>query len=553
MKKYNPLFVLAVLLLFSLESFAQSDAAWNQKIDSLFTEWNTPNHPGGAIAVMKDGKTIFSQAYGLASLEYLVPNSTGTIFNTGSVSKQFTAMGIVRLEEEGKLSFDDDIRKFIPELPDFGEKITIRHMLHHTSGLRSLHTLFGLAGWRDDDSRTNADLNRIILNQEDLNFSPGSEYLYCNTGYMLMVNIIENVTGEVFKEWMHKNIFSELNMSQTYVEDLYSRVVPNNATSYYGSDNFERAVEYWGYVGSGNMHSTTADLLTWLSNFSHPQKGWESSFQKMQTVDLLTDGSENNYAFGVIVDEHLGRKRIQHGGSIGGFRAYVATYPEEELSIVALTNFSAGNPGGHSNQIAEIILGKSNTEAAPKPAIKSISLNNEALAKFEGTYWDDKAKSMQKVQLKNDTLRYSGTGRERALVPISSNTFKLLNVPADVEVKFETAAKKDQLLVSVDGSGPSIFDEVENPEFKEEDLKDYVGEYYSSEVETTYTISVKDDKIELYQVRHGFIPAKVLFKDVITADYPTNVVQFVRDSKGKVTGILITNGRVRNAWFKKVL
>ena len=553
MKKHNPLFVLTVLLFFSLESLAQTDSAWNQKIDSLFTEWNTPNHPGGAIAVMKDGKTIFSQAYGLASLEYLVPNSTGTIFNTGSVSKQFTAMGIVRLEEEGKLSFDDDIRKYIPELPDFGEKITIRHMLHHTSGLRSLHTLFGLAGWRDDDSRTNADLNRIILNQEDLNFSPGSEYLYCNTGYMLMVNIIENVTGEVFKEWMHENIFSALNMPQTYVEDLYSRVVPNNATSYYGSDNFERAVEYWGYVGSGNMHSTTADLLTWLSNFSHPQKGWESSFQKMQTVDLLTDGSENDYAFGVIVDKHLGRKRIQHGGSIGGFRAFVATYPEEELSIVALTNFSAGSPGGHSNQIAEIILGKNDVEAAPKSAFKSIYLSTETLAKFEGTYWDNKAKSMQKVQLKNDTLRYSGSGRERVLVPTSSNTFKLLDVPADVEVKFETAAKKDQLLVSVEGSSQRIFDKVEHPEFKEENLKEYVGEYYSTEVETTYTISVKDGKIELYQARHGLIPAKVLFKDVLTADYPTNVVQFVRDSKGKVTGILITNGRVRNAWFKKAL
>jgi len=242
-----------------------------QQIDSLFLNWNVPNHPGGAVGIQQDGKVIYSKAFGLASLEYLVPNSTETIFNTGSVSKQFTAMGIVRLEEQGKLSFDDEVRKHVPELPDFGEKITIRHIMHHTSGLRSLHALFGIAGWRSDDLRTNEDLNRLVAKQKELNFKPGEEYLYCNTGYMLMVNIIEHITGENFAVWMKQNVFDELGMPNTYVEDKYDRVVPNNATSYRGSETFERAVEYWGYVGSGNMHSTTNDLLTWLENFYNPQ------------------------------------------------------------------------------------------------------------------------------------------------------------------------------------------------------------------------------------------------------------------------------------------
>ena len=261
--------ITSVSCFLALSSFAQLDDPQFRQIDNLFKRWNEPNHPGGSVGVMKDGQLIFSKAYGLASLEYLVPNTTGTIYNTASVSKQFTAMGIVRLEEMGLLSVDDDIRKHVPELPDFGEIITIRHMLHHTSGLRSLHALLGLAGWRGDDTRTNEDLNRLLLQQKDLNFKPGDEYLYCNTGYMLMATIIENVTGARFTDWMRSNLFVPLGMTDTYVEDKYNRVVPNNATSYdLEQGQFIREVEYWGYVGSGNMHSTTQDLLTVASRFS---------------------------------------------------------------------------------------------------------------------------------------------------------------------------------------------------------------------------------------------------------------------------------------------
>lgn len=542
--------LLIVLSLFAaLGANAQISDLQLQKIDSLFINWNKPNHPGGAIAVMKDKKVIFSQAYGLASLEYLVPNSTGTIFNTGSVSKQFTAMGIVRLEVQGKLSFDDDIHKYIPELPDFGETITVRHLLHHTSGLRSLHALFALAGWRGDDSRTNEDLNRIILNQTDLNFKPGSEFLYCNTGYMLMVNIIEKATGEKFKDWMKTNVFDELNMPQTYVEDDYSRVVPNNATSYYGNSNFDRAVEYWGYVGSGNMHSTTHDLLIWLSNFNDPQPGWESSFEKMQTIDPLNNGGKNNYAFGVEVDRHLERKRIQHGGAIGGFRAFIATYPVDDLNIAVLTNFSTGNPGSKSNKIAEIILGKDMVSESKGFTAKSITLSTKELQQFEGEYWNDKEKYICKIYLKNDTLRYSRSeNNENPIVPIKKKVFKMLNVDADQIVSFDD----NQMNVSIDKQPPSVLNQIIEKDVSVQELSEYAGHYYSTEVETTYTIFIKEDSIEMYHPRHGFIELDLLFRDVLAGDWPVGTVQVKRDSNNKVNGITISNGRVRNAWFEKL-
>ena len=208
-----------LIFTFTLTASAQLDRSVEKDIDQLFIDWNRPNHPGGAVGVVQDGKLVFLKSYGLASLEYLVPNATGTRFNIASVSKQFTAMGIVRLHLQGKLSVEDDVRKHIPELPDFGQTVTIRHMLHHTSGMRSLHSMLALAGWRGNDARTNEDLMRFMLDQRDLNFVPGDEYMYCNTGYILMAILIEKISGEKFSTWMKKEIFSPLGLNDTYVED----------------------------------------------------------------------------------------------------------------------------------------------------------------------------------------------------------------------------------------------------------------------------------------------------------------------------------------------
>ncbi len=550
--KIRPLAVLVLLVSFFNPITAQLPDSVSQKIDQLFVEWNTPNHPGGAIGVMKDNKVVYSKAFGLASLEYLVPNSTGTIFNIASISKQFTAMGIILLEEQGKLSFDDDIRKYIPELPDFGEKITIRHLLHHSSGLRSLHALFALGGWRGDDARTNEDLNRIILKQKELNFKPGEEYLYCNTGYILMVTIIENITDEKFTAWMKSNVFDALGMPNTYVEDQYNRVVLNNATSYYGRTTYKRAVEYWGYTGSGNIHSNTDDLLKWLANFSTPQKGWESAFAKLQTLDSFNDGTPNSYAFGVEVDTHLGEKRISHGGAIGGFRSFAAAYPNEKLNIVVLTNFSGGSPQGNTNKIAKILIKEPTVDESKEPKIKSITLSGESLKKFEGTYWNDRAKLRRKIYVKNDTLRYHRSeNRESNLIPIATNTFKMPYPNGLATVQFEEKNGLGQFTISEEGQLTGYFQKIEIAKPTQEELAEYSGTYYSPEVESSYRLSVKDGAVSFYHPRHGEIPMKFSHKDVYVGDWPLVVVQVHRDEMDNVDGLLISNGRVRNMWFGK--
>jgi len=548
--------LLPVLLLsLALQVSAQISESQYQKIDSLFLEWNRPNHPGGAFGIMQNGKTVFSKAYGLASLEYLVPNTPGTIFNTGSVSKQFTAMGIVLLHQQGKLSVDDDIRIYLPELPDSGETITIRHMLHHTSGLRSLHAMLELAGWRGDDSRTNEDLNRFMKNQRDLNSKPGDEYNYCNTGYMLMVNIIENVTGDKFPDWMKKSVFEPLGMTSTYAEDNYSRIVPNNATSYYQRGTmFERAVEYWGYVGSGNVHSTTEDLLKWLTNFQDPQSGWEAHFQMLQTVDKLNNGEANSYAFGVVIGNNKGVKSIGHAGAIGGFRANVITYPDEKLSIAVLTNFSSSSVGQKSNAISKILLGESDNEEVVKitSPVKTIKLSQKALASYEGSYWNDKENLTRKIYLKNDTLRYyRSENSESPIVPLGKDEFQMMEVSDVVSVKYKMNGLDRSMIVTVGDGQPGTFIGFEPVEPTREELESYTGEFYSPELETTYKIYLKNDSLSYHHARHGDFQMKLLKKDVLEGKWPLSIAKYKRDGEGQVIGFYVSNGRVKNLWFEK--
>lgn len=554
----KPKHILVVLLYLSLVTVqAQLRVIQSQKIDSLVNTWTDVESPGGAVGVMQNGKIIYSKAFGLASLEYQAPNTTETIFNVGSISKQFTAMGIVVLHQKGVLSIDDDIRKHLPDIPDFGHTITIRHMLHHTSGMRSLHAMLSLAGWRDDDARTNEDLYRFMLNQKELNFIPGDEFLYCNTGYMLMVNIIENVTKEKFPQWMRINVFEPLGMSNTYVEDRYDRIVPNNATSYYVRNaNFFRAVEYWGYVGSGNVHSSTADLLTWLQNFSTPPTNWSTAFEMLQTTDALNDGSENKYAFGVTVDEINGYKRIQHGGAIGGFRAYASTYPEEQLSIAVLTNFSSGNPGQKESQISNILLQKKELTASTANEtildLKGIQMSNQQLNQFEASYWNDKENYARKIYLKNDTLRYfRSASSEDALVPIAANTFKMLGISANLIAKFGINEKGIKTMsVSVDNDRPSLFEHFEPITAPMQYAREYTGRFYSPELESTIDILIKDEELVGHHGRHGDFPIQMLKRDVL--EIPGfAIIKIERKKDTKTSGLRISNGRARNVWFEK--
>lgn len=421
---------LIIALTAAINLTAQIDEVKLEVIDSLFSEWNTPNHPGGAVGIMQDGKIAYSKAFGLASLEYLVPNTKGTRFNIASISKQFTGMAIVKLHLDGKLSIDEDIRTYLPEIPDLGYKITCRQMLHHTSGLRSLHSMLSLAGWRSDDARDNKDLLRFMKKQKNLNFEPGSEYMYCNTGYILMALIIERLSGEKFAEWMHREIFTPLGMNDSYVEDRYNRIVTNNATSYKGSSEkgFVRSVEYWGYTGSGNIHATTDDILKWFRYYYKAPEGWKEAFEMMLTTDTFNDGSHNKYAFGVNVDTFLGENRITHSGSIGGFRANALTFPERQTEIVILTNFSSSGTGDKTNSIVSILFDKTLPESKgpeqEKDTIK-YQVSEKELMEISGNYWSPELETMYKFYVnKGRLIGFHNRHGEFFVKPVEKDIYK---------------------------------------------------------------------------------------------------------------------------------
>jgi CubicO group peptidase (beta-lactamase class C family) len=560
MMKIRVYFLSLFIVLQVFNSYSQTSQKQIQKIDSLFTSWNVSNHPGGSVLVSKDGKTIFSKSYGLANIEYNIPNTNNTLFNIGSISKQFTAMGIVLLEEQNKLSFDDNIRKYIPELPNFSEIITIRHLLHHTSGLRDLHGLLGLAGWRSGDLETNDDVYKIIKNQKELNFKPNEEFLYSNTGYILLAKIIENISQLKFDQWMKQNIFQPLGMKNTYVETSLDNIVRNNATSYYLRKEFKRALEYWGYYGSGNMHSTIEDVNIWLQNFSTPLKGWESAFNKLLTTTPLNNGFETNYGFGVRIEDYFGNKLIQHGGSVGGFRAIARTFPEEQLNIVILTNYSRSGIVSKANKISGIFLDKSK-DTLTKRAIKVtqapskfIKLSNKKLKSFEGIYWSDSEKSGRKVYFKNDTLRYSSSGKnEWPLVPIDKYKFILIHPAVKPIIKFDS--KTHKMTTKIENNLPGVFTFIQKSlDKKTNDLNMLVGNYYSQELKAIYSISI-DDKSNIYleHARHGTIKLEQLYNNIFSGDWPIGTVEIKRNEKEKVMGLRMSNGRTRNVWFNKII
>jgi CubicO group peptidase (beta-lactamase class C family) len=400
------------MLIYPLFGFGQINIKEGSQIDALFNDWNLKNHPGGVVGVMKSGEITYLNAFGNASLEYKVPNNNSTLFNIGSISKQFTAMGIVVLQKRGLLSVDDTVQKYFPEFPIFRNPITIKHLLQHTSGLRDFHELMALAGWRGDDYRTNEDVMRLLQMQTDLNFKPGEQFMYSNTGYVVLAEIIENVTGENFKVWMQNNVFEPLQMKNTYVEDNNQHIVPNRATSYYHSHDkvFEMAQAYWAYTGAGNMYSTTEDLLKWAHNFYDPKTGWGQSFKVLQTLGGLNNGRPINYAFGIYIDEMFGRKRIQHAGVVGGYRTFLCIYPEEELGVVVLTNFSNAPFGTRADDIAGVLFSKTREKA--EPLVHPVNQKEEGqqessveLSDFTGTFYSPEIDTHYTFYVEDNTLK----------------------------------------------------------------------------------------------------------------------------------------------------
>ena len=347
------------------------------KVDQLFAEWNRSDSPGAAVAVIRDGEVIYKHGYGMANLEYDIPITPTTIFDIASVSKQFAAFAIVTLSHQGKLSIDDDIRQHLPDFPDFGNTITIRHLLHHTSGLRDWVQSLSIAGDLMDDVISFKHILKMVRHQKALNFEPGAEYLYSNTGYNLLAEIVERVTGDSFREWTDIHIFKPLGMTHSHFHDDYEMILKNRAYSYQAVENggFKHAINNTTALGSSSLYSTVEDLAKWILNFDDTRIGEQAVIEQMYQRGVLNNGEQISYAFGLNIGEYRGLNTVGHGGSWRGFRSHLIHFPDHKFGVVILCNLDTFNPLRLAEKVADLYLADA---LAPIEASESDKVREES-------------------------------------------------------------------------------------------------------------------------------------------------------------------------------
>jgi len=432
-----------------------------QQIDSIFTEYNDINKPGAAVAVVKNGEIVFKKGYGSANLEYDIPNTPSTIFHIASVSKQFTVFSVLLLAEKGKLTLDDDVRKYIPEVPEFGQTITLRHLASHTSGLRDQWNLLAMAGWRLDDVITKEHVLKLVANQKELNFEPGEEYMYCNTGFTLLAEVVSRVSGKSFAEFTTSRIFEPLEMSNTLFYDDHEKIVKNRAYSYYSdSTGYKKSVLSYANVGATSLFTTVEDLSLWAMNFSTPKVGNTDLIKQMNTLAILNNGKTFGGAYGQFLNKYKGLNQIQHGGGDAGYRTYLGRFPDQEFAVIVLSNYAATNPGGLSMQVTGLYLKEAislTTSDNEKEEHKFKKLKAKELQTFAADYWNEAGSYSRKIYVKNDTLMYfRGEGNESPLVPISTDMFQMMNVGVDLKVRFENEDNGQTMIVTIDDGDPIV-------------------------------------------------------------------------------------------------
>lgn len=527
------------------------------RIDPIFQGFR-PDGPGCAVGVMRDGALVFAKGYGLANLEHGAPITPKTVFYVGSVSKQFTAMTVAHLARQGKLSLDDDVRKHIPEVPDFGTPITARQLIHHTSGLREKWSLLALSDWRDGDLVTLGDVLELIRRQRTLNFRPGDEHLYSNTGYDLLAILVERVTGKPLREAAQEAFFAPLGMMDTRFGDDRTRIIPRRAVAYGPQEKGGFVIDMPNVetVGSGGLYTTVEDLALWEENFYTGRAGGKELMEQVQTPGTLNGGTRLDYAFGLGVDEFRGLKRVWHNGGLAGYRSVLLRAPEQHVSVAVLCNAGdASDPDALGARVAEVVLADALGPEPPQaqaPAAATIALSEKDLARVAGVYLNESEGLARSLVLENGKLFYRrGPGNQTELAPLAPDRFLLLGVPVHAEIKVERGpdGAPVRMTLHAEGQQDTVFRAV--PPADSANLAELAGTYRSEELDSTWTLEAQDGKLAIHRRRHQDTMLSAVFADgFVTGD--GGLVRFERGQDRRVTGLVVTVPGARNVRFVRM-
>lgn len=542
----------AVVLLGALASInAQTPQATDtaaRAVRTMFAWVDSTTTPGCAVGVNRRGQPVYRGAFGMANLETATPNTPNTVFQAASIAKQFTATSVMLLVRDGKLSLDDDIRKFIPELPDYGTRITVRHLLTHTSGLRDFFEMLILARGRFEEDRiTHADMMDIVTRQKRLNFTPGAEYLYSNTGYVLLEVIVSRVSGKSLRDFAAERIFKPLGMTHTEFKDDFAELVPGRAEGYGRSgDRWRSSVPNYDVYGSTNLFTTIGDLLIWTANLDHPRVGDASIVRQMSTTAVLNNGDPTDYGFGLSLWNDRGTTVVEHEGGDPGFHSYLARYLQDSLAVAVLCN-TPSDPVSLGHAIADIYRGPMRQPTSAPTNDQRGNPDPAILAKRAGVYFQPTTLEVVELTVRDGQL-YTRKNGGRRLDPIDGNRFRVAG--REIEHDFGPDPHSGYVARSlVGGRHPVTFERKDPVAVTAAMLAQYAGDYFSEELNSVYHVTAGDSTLILKTGTTDGLMARPVFADTFVSGQLT--VQFIWDARG-VIGFEITHPRARRLPFVKL-
>jgi len=531
---------------------AQSDL-----VDKLFQRWDRPDRPGMTVAILKDGQPVYVRGYGMANVELAVPNGPDVAYPLASNSKQFTAFAIHLLVADGKLSLADDVRKYVPELPDFGTPISLEMLIHHTSGLREATSLLDLQGYGPEDAVSRQQALDLLWRQQELNFRPGSEYIYNNSNYLLLGLIVERVSGMPLGEFWQRRIFQPLGMTRTHASADPMPIIPHRASGYGGNgDRYTPRQTPDVLLGPSGITSTVGDLAKWLANFDNPNTvGNPAVIAAMLKTGTLSDGTPITYASGLHREHYRGLPFIEHSGHNWGYKTEILRFPNRHLTIIILANTDAADPPSLAFRIADIYLGGQFPPSPPKPA--TIATPVDLSDRYVGTYAVATGTTLRAPGRRYVFRREDFIGPGAQLAAFTPTDF--FSPQSDFRAHFVPAPQggQSQRVVIRNDDGDDFVarrvpDAVPPPPPETFDSSAFTGDYWSPELGVLYRVRQRHGKLWLRYPR-GEAELRPQSRDVFSWRQDGNSIHFVRDAD-HVGGFLLTqpNQRVRNLRFAKV-
>lgn len=530
------------------------------RVDHLFAQWDKPDSPGCSVGISRGGQLIYAHGYGAGSVELQVPITPATVFHAASIAKVFTAMSVMLLAKRGKLSLDDDVRKYLPEFPEYSSGFTIRHLLSHTSGLRDVFELQALAAPGPGSRDPNDQFVNILAHQRELNFTPGSEWQYSNGGYLLLATIVNRVSGQSLREFATANIFGPLGMKDTRFHDDATEIIPNRSSGYSPGDSGIRVAsgsDPGGIVGNAGLFTTATDLLRWADNWDQVRVGDRAMLNAMETPTLLLDGNRAKYGLGLELGEYRGTHTVGHSGGNSGFVARVVRYQEQKLAVAILCNRDdVYNVGELADEVAEVYFPKiaSNSSEPEVTNASRVQLPAEELTSKEGLYQNPSNQQFLRVFVNDGKLMAGIVGRSNAweLTAASSTRFTFLGGLVTLEF-LPNARRQTQEIRVTDNETPRPFliHRVDPWVPSSSDLRAFEGDYRSGELEVVYAVVAKDSVLQIQIPGRDQITVQPVAAETFAGDL-VGVVKFFRDQDKRVSSFTINTTGVRGLHFERL-